>query len=171
MALLDCTLAGLTNLAQYYLTSGAVARRQGNAHATIVPYQAFEAADGWMVVAVGNDRQFKRFAHILGHDEWGEDIRFSKNQARVQNRDILVPLIETIIKTKNVDDWIGACRDADVPAGPVNKMDQVFAMEQVAARAMRVPMNHPLSPTPIDLVGSPLKLSDNAVTYRMPPPL
>lgn len=171
VALLDCTLAGLTNLAQYYLTSGTVAKRQGNAHATIVPYQAFEAADGWMVIAVGNDTQFKRLATALGHAEWADDERFARNQARVKHRDILVPMIESAMKTRSVESWVSLCRDIDVPAGPVNKMDQVFAMAQVDARAMNIEMNHPLSPTPIHLVGSPLKLSDTSVDYRLPPPI
>lgn len=171
VALLDCTLASLTNLAQFYLTSGTVAPRWGNAHSTIVPYQAFEAADGWVVVAVGNDTQFARFAKALGHGEWAEDTRFSLNRNRVIHRDILVPMVAERMKTQTITHWIETLQNIDVPVGPVNRMDQVFAMEQVQARGMDIEMAHPLSATPIHLVGSPLKFSKNPVTYRLPPPV
>lgn len=170
VALLDCTLASLTNLAQFYLTSGTPAKRWGNAHSTIVPYQAFPAADGHIIIAVGNDAQFARLATLLGHDEWLKDDRFITNRARVTHRDIIVNLISTITPTRPVADWVTALQEIDVPAGPVNRMDQVFAMEQIQARGMEIEMNHPTSPLPIHLVGSPLKLSENPVDYRLPPP-
>jgi crotonobetainyl-CoA:carnitine CoA-transferase CaiB-like acyl-CoA transferase len=170
VALLDCTLASLTNLAQFYLTSGKVANRWGNAHSTIVPYQAFEATDGWVIVAVGNDTQFARFAKLLGHGEWADDARFALNKNRVTHRDTLVPLIEPLMKAQPVAYWVTALQDIDVPVGPVNRMDQVFAMEQVQARAMEIEMNHPASTAPIHLVGSPLKFTENPVSYRLPPP-
>ncbi len=171
VALLDCTLASLSNLAQFYLTSGAVAARRGNAHSTIVPYQAFEAADGWVIVAVGNDTQFARFARLLGHGEWADDERFALNKNRVAHRDTLVPLIAARVKEQSVAHWVKSLRDIGVPAGPVNRMDQVFAMAQVQARGMQIEMEHPLSPAPIPLVGSPLKFAENPVSYRLPPPV
>lgn len=170
VALLDCTLASLTNLAQYYLTAGKPAPRYGNAHSTIVPYQAFEASDGWIVVAVGNDAQFQRFVQGLGHGEWAADPRFATNSARVQNRAILVPMIASAIKARDTASWIAMMRDIDVPCGPVNRMDQVFALEQIAAREMKITMEHS-SGRPIDLVGSPLKLSETKASYRLPPPV
>lgn len=171
VALLDCTLASLTNLAQYYLTSGTVAKRWGNAHSTIVPYQAFPAADGHVIIAVGNDTQFSRLAHCLGHAEWATDERFALNKSRVKNRDDIVMLISAITTTKPVAHWVKALQDIDVPVGPVNKMDQVFAMEQVQARNMAIKMEHSLTSESIALVGCPLKLSENPVTYRLPPPV
>lgn len=171
VALLDCTLASLTNLAQFYLTSGKVAKRWGNAHSTIVPYQAFEASDGWVIVAIGNDTQFARFAKLVGHGEWADDERFALNKNRVAHRDVLVPLIAVQMKTQNVAHWVKALQDIDVPVGPVNQMDQVFAMEQIQARGMEIEMAHPLSTDPVHLVGSPLKLSENPVSYRLPPPV
>ncbi len=171
VALLDCTLASLTNLAQFYLTSGNVAKRWGNAHSTIVPYQAFEASDGWVVVAVGNDTQFARFAKALGHGEWAEDTRFALNRNRVTHRDILVPLIAERMKEHSIEHWVKTLQAIDVPVGPVNHMDQVFAMEQVQARGMEIEMTHPLTPNPIHLVGSPLKFSESPVSYRLPPPV
>lgn len=169
VALLDCTLASLTNLAQYYLTSHTVAPRYGNAHSTIVPYQAFQAADGWLVVAVGNDRQFARFAKALGHGEWAENPDYATNTARVLNRDRLIPLITQALLAQKTAHWVALMQDIDVPCGPVNTMDQVFAQDQIQAREMQIKMNHPLGR--IDLVGSPLKFSDTPVSYRLPPPM
>ena len=171
VSLVDCTLAGLVNLAQYYLTSGKPAARTGNAHSSIVPYQAFEAADGWLVVAVGNDSQFTRFAAMLGHAEWAKDPRFAANAARVVNRDVIVPLVAAAMKKQPVAHWLDALKKIDVAGGPVNRIDQVFAMEQIQARGMDVTMDHPLSAEPVRLVGSPLKLSENAPSYRHAPPV
>ena len=171
VALLDCTMASMTNLAQYFLTSGTPAPRQGNAHSTIVPYQAFEAADGWVIVAVGNDTQFARFAKLLGHAEWSSGEKFALNRNRVLHRDVLVPLIVALMKQQTVAHWVTALQDIDVPAGPVNRMDQVFAMEQAQARGMEIEMQHAATPAPIHLVGSPLKFNESPVEYRLPPPL
>ncbi len=171
LALLDVTLASMTNLAQYYLTSGVAPRRYGNAHSTIVPYQAFKTKDGYMAVAVGNDSQFKKFAAHLGKAEWDEDARFAKNENRVRNREALIPMIADLLKAKTTSAWVDGLRDIDVPAGAVNSIDQVFAMEQVQARDMEIEMTHPHSATPVKLVGSPLKMSDTPVSYRLPPPV
>ncbi|MGB4107278.1 MAG: CaiB/BaiF CoA-transferase family protein [Alphaproteobacteria bacterium] len=170
IALLDCTLASLTNLAQYFLTSGKPAPRQGNAHSTIVPYQAFATKDGHIVAAVGNNEQFARFCKILGHEEWAKDERFAKNTARVINRGILIPMIESAIKKKTSAEWIAAMQDANVPGGPVNTMDQVFAMDQIQHREMEITMKHPAAAQPVKLVGSPLKLSETPVSYELAPP-
>ena len=169
VALLDCTLASLTNIAQYYLTSGTPAPRCGNAHSTIVPYQAFEASDGWLVIAVGNDTQFERFAKTIGHGEWAQDEKFATNSARVKNRETLVPMIADAIRKKTAAAWIKTMQDIDVPCGPVNRMDQVFALDQIAARDMKIDMQHPVNDT--QLVGSPLKLSGTKVDYRLSPPM
>lgn len=171
VALLDCTLASLTNLAQFYLTSGKTAKRWGNAHSTIVPYQAFEAADGWIVIAVGNDSQFARFAKLLGHGEWAESETFALNRNRVKNRDELISLIIPRIKEQPSAYWVEKLEDIDIPVGPVQSIDQAFAMEQVQARGMDIEMPHPLSPAPVRLVGSPFKLTENPVDYRLPPPV
>lgn len=170
VALLDCTLAALTNLAQYYLTSGQVAPRFGNAHSTIVPYQTFAAKDGHIIIAVGNDEQFKRLCTVLGQPAWAKDQRFEHNSARVFNRDALVPLLEAAIATRPLQYWLEAFMKADVPAGPVNSIDKVFAMDQIQARQMQIAMKHPLAPTPISLIGSPLKLSETPASYDNPPP-
>lgn len=170
LALLDCTVASLTNIAQYYLTAGTLAPRLGNAHSTIVPYQVFEAQDGHVVVAVGNDTQFARFARYLGHPEWMQDTRYATNAARVRHRHLLVPEIAAILVTQPVAHWVAALQEIDVPVAPVNDMAQTFAMPQIQARGMRIEMAHDMALAPIALVGSPLKLSGTPVSYRHAPP-
>lgn len=171
LSLIDSTLASLTNLAQYYLTSGKPAKRFGNAHSTIVPYEAFATKDGHIVVAVGNNEQFRRFATLVAHAEWADDKRFAKNSDRVKNRDILVPLITAALKAKPSSHWIDLMREHDVPGGPVNRMDEVFAMDQVQHRNMKVPMKHAATGQDISLVGSPLKMSQTPVSYELSPPV
>ena len=170
LSLIDCTLASLTNIAQYYLTSGRTAPRLGNAHSTIVPYQAFEASDGHIILSIGNDGQFARFCDLAGKPEWAADEKFQTNSARVKHRGELVPQIEALIKTKTIDAWIALCRDHNVPCGPVNTMDRVFEEKQVQARDMKIQMEHALASAPIDLVGSPLKLTETPVEYNDAPP-
>lgn len=169
VALTDCTLAALTNIAQYYLLSGQNAPRVTNAHSTIVPYQDFMASDGHVIIAVGNNEQFKRFCAVLGKPEWAQDSKFSTNALRVLNRSELVPMIEAIMKKQSTQHWIEACRGADVPCGPVNTMDKVFAEEQIQARHMQISMQHVHGS--VDLVGSPLKLSETPVSYDIAPPV
>lgn len=171
VALVDCTLASLTNLAQYYLTSGQPAPRLGNAHSTIVPYQAFRVKDGYIVVAVGNNEQFARFCAMIGKPEWAEDARFAKNKNRVLNRGTLIPMIEEALREKTSAHWIEKMLAADIPGGPVNRMDEVFATPQVRHREMDISMDHIQSPDPIRLVGSPLKLSQTPVSYALAPPV
>jgi len=170
LALTDCTLAAMTNIAQYYLTSDALAPRLGNAHSTIVPYQAFEAADGHLILAVGNDAQFARFSAFIGQD-WHEDDAFATNAARVKNRDLITPQIMAAIKEKRVAQWLEDLHNIDVPCGPVNSMDQVFDMEQIQAREMQISMDHAGSRRKIDLVGSPIKMSATPVSYDHAPPI
>ena len=170
VALTDCTLASMVNIAQYYLTSGSPAPRLGNAHSSIVPYQAFEAEDGHIILAVGNDDQFARFSEFVGHGEWASDERFIKNSGRVKNRDILTPQIAEILKEKPMTYWLDELHAINVPCGPVNTMDKVFEMEQIQSREMQIEMEHSLSPSPVSLVGSPLKLSKTPVFYENAPP-
>lgn len=171
VALSDCTLASLSNLAQYFLTSGQVAPRLGNAHSTIVPYQTFETIDGHIIIAVGNDTQFIHLAGALGHPEWAEDERFARNMNRVKNRRALIPLVADILKRQSTDEWLRIFKAVGVPAGPVNTMDQVFENDQILSRGMKIEMPHKASGQHINLVGSPLKLSATPVTYEQAPPI
>lgn len=170
LGLLDVTLASMTNIAQYFLTSGHAPKRFGNAHSTIVPYQAFKAADGFFVIAIGNDHQFRKLCAGIGHPDWADDLRFAHNQSRVLNRETLVPMLEKVLSGKTVDQWITLFRDIDIPAAPVNSIDKVFEIDQVQHRGMEIELPHPLSTEPVKLVGSPLKLSETPVAYKAAPP-
>lgn len=171
VGLLDCSLAALTNIAQYYLTSGKTAPRLGNAHSTIVPYQVFEAQDGHIVIAVGNDGQFARFCNFIGKPEWAHEPKFATNSARVENRAELVPMIAEIIAAEKLGYWLSGLAEVDVPNGPVNTMDKTFDMAQIAARKMKIEMTHDLTGQNINLVGSPLKMSETPVVYEHAPPI
>lgn len=170
VALFDSSLAMMTNIAQYALTSGQNPPRVGNAHTTIVPYNAFEASDGWIILAVGNDQQFQKFCAFAGQNEWAKDKRFLKNDDRVIHRADLTPLIADVIRAKPRKHWIEGLMAIGVPCGAVNSMLDALGLDQVQARRMVIEMQHPLSPEPIKLVGSPLKFSATPVNYRYAPP-
>ncbi|MBW8729187.1 MAG: CoA transferase [Inquilinus limosus] len=171
MALLDTQVAWLSNAGQYYLTSGVPTPRTGNGHPTIVPYQAFRASDEYLILAVGNDSQFAKFCAVAGRPELAADPRFATNQARVRNREVLVPIIAGLIAEKSRGHWLEALEARQVPCGPINTIDQVFADPQVVARGMRIEMPHPLAPDPVALIGSPIRLSETPVSYRHAPPV
>lgn len=137
MALLDCQVGVLANQAANYLASGVVPRRMGNGHANVVPYQAFATADGQLVIAVGNDGQFRKLCMILGEPGWADDARFASNAARLANRAALIPLLAARIAGWDAQPLALALEGEGVPAGPINDMAAVFADPQVTARAMR----------------------------------
>ncbi len=168
ISLFDSQLGMLANVASNYLVSGNLPKRYGNAHANIVPYQSFQASDGWFIIAVGNDVQFTSLCNFIGRPEWGSDPRFEKNSSRVQNRDELISLLKPVFVTKTVNEWLSLIGDT-FPCGPINNFEQVFAMPQVDAREMLVQMEHPTIGG-LSLVGSPLKFSDTPVEYKLPPP-
>jgi crotonobetainyl-CoA:carnitine CoA-transferase CaiB-like acyl-CoA transferase len=160
----------LANLGANFMVTGKAPGRMGNAHANIVPYQVFEAADGHLILAVGNDGQFAKFAEIAGHAEWVADPRFATNAGRVRHREQLVPEIAAVLKTRPRDAWLAELEAAKVPGGPINNLAQAFADPQAQHRQMRVPVPHPDDPG-LHLVASPLKLSATPVAYRHAPPL
>jgi crotonobetainyl-CoA:carnitine CoA-transferase CaiB-like acyl-CoA transferase len=176
MALLDAEVAMLANLGANYLVSGKVPGRAGNAHLNIVPYQVFEvapAADGGkdhLILAVGNDSQYARFCEIAGRPDLAADPRFAKNQDRVRNRGLLVPMLEPIMKTRGKSEWLAALEAANVPCGAINSIAEVFADPQVNQRGMVTQWRHPLQPA-LRLVSSPMKLSATPVRSHLPPPL
>ncbi len=169
LALLDVTVATLANQASNYLVGGMVPTRLGNAHPNIVPYQSFVAADGHLIVAVGNDAQFSRFVAAIGLSELATDERFSSNQARVANRNVLVPLLQRQMLDRGKEEWLDILEAAQVPAGPINCVDEVFAEPQIQARSMQIEMAHPHNAR-LQLVGNPIKLSRTPVEYNKPPP-
>lgn len=184
MALLDTQVAMLANLGANYLVrgreDGKVPGRAGNAHINIVPYQVFEVAPDasgqaqHIILAVGNDSQFAKFCEVAGQPGLATDERFARNQNRVRQRGVLVPLLEGIMKTRSKGDWLAALESAKVPCGPINNLSEVFADPQVLARGMvqrwQGDRAHPLSDA-LDLVSSPLKLSLTPVRSDLPPPL
>lgn len=169
IALFDSELGWLANVASNFLISGKKPKRYGNAHANIVPYQSFQASDGWLAVAVGNDRQFESFCVVIGKPELATDERFSTNAARVQNREVLIPILTPIFFERSVNDWLRLIGD-QFPCGPINNFEQVFSMPHVKEREMLVEMEHPTIGA-LPLVGSPLKMGGTPVSYRLPPPL
>ncbi|MEF3275068.1 MAG: CoA transferase [Chloroflexus sp.] len=164
LALFDVQLSWLVNVAAAYLVSGKPPQRYGNSHATIVPYQPFTAADGSIMIAVGNDQQFARLCVALGHPEWAEDERFATNPARVINRNHLTPLIAAIIACEPVAVWIERLRAAGVPCGPVNDIPTALHSPQAQARAMVQMIDG------VPVVGPAPKLSATPATIRTAPP-
>ena len=170
MALLDTQVAMLANLGANYLVTKQAPRRAGNAHQNIVPYQVFEVADGHLILAVGNDGQFKRFCDVAGCAELATDARFAVNANRVRHRDTLVPLLAARLRQRSRSDWLAALEASKVPCGPINDLADVFADPQVQARDMIVRLPHPLTDA-LELVASPMKLSATPVQVQRPPPL
>jgi crotonobetainyl-CoA:carnitine CoA-transferase CaiB-like acyl-CoA transferase len=169
LALLDVQIASLANQAANYLVGDVVPKRMGNAHPNIVPYQEFPTADGYMIVAVGNDSQFANLCKTLGKPEWSSDERFSTNPQRVKHRSELIALIHGMTVRRTTDEWVAAMEAAGVPCGPINTLDRVFADPQVQARGVRIEMPHPLG-RDVALVANPIRLSESPVQYRRAPP-
>jgi crotonobetainyl-CoA:carnitine CoA-transferase CaiB-like acyl-CoA transferase len=119
--------------------------RMGNAHPNTVPYQDFPTADGYMIPAIGNDRQFGSFCKAVGRTEWAQHERFRSNTARVRNRAILIPLMKQLTVTRDTREWIALLETVGVPCGPINSIAEVFADPQVQARGTQMHMRHPLA--------------------------
>jgi len=170
LSLLDTQVAWLANQAGNYLIGGQVPGRQGTAHPNIVPYQVFATADGHVMLAVGNDSQFARFAELAGRPQWADEPDFAANRARVRNRERLLPLIEAVLRQRCTDDWVAACRAAGVPVSPINDLERVFADPQVQHRRMVRHLTHPLN-TRLPTVANPVRFSETAVEYERAPPL
>lgn len=176
MALLDTQVAMLANLGANYLVSDKAPGRMGNAHQNIVPYQVFEVApraDGgkdFIILAVGNDGQYAKFCEVAGRPDLASEPRFVKNADRVRHRAELVPMLETVMKTRAKADWLSALEAAKVPCGAINSLDEVFADPQVQARGMVTHWQHPLR-ADLPLVSSPIKLEKTPVRTDRPPPM
>ena len=170
MALLDVQVAMLANLSSSYFVSGTAPGRMGNAHMNIVPYHVFRAADGFLIVAVGNDGQFAAFCAVLGVPGWAADPRFSTNPQRVRNRDLLVGMIAERLATRTAAEWLGAIEAAGVPCGPINDLSQVFADPQVRHRRMQVSAPHAAAGE-VAMVANPIKFSATPIAHDRAPPL
>ncbi len=170
MALLDCQLAAMANQAMNYLVSGKPPGRLGNAHPNIVPYQVFASKDGFLIIAVGNDDQYRRFCRLLDREDLADVADFQTNRERVRNREKLVGILEPLVRVKGSREWMQLLEEQNIPCGPIYTLDQTFSDPQTVSRQMRVEMDHALAGR-VPLVGSPFKMSETPVEYRMPPPL
>ena len=169
ISLFDVTVASLANQAANYLFSEEAPARLGNAHPNIVPYQAFEAADGHLILAVGNDAQFKRFCLLAGMSEFSEDVRFATNDARVRNRDELVPQVAAALRSRTVSDWLAALQEQGIPAGPINDIAEAFSEPQAVFRDLATQIEDDEG-VEVPTVRSPLRLSLTPPSLRIAPP-
>jgi formyl-CoA transferase len=169
MALLDTQVAMLANMNTNFLTTGKAPGRAGNAHTNIVPYQVFAAADGHVIIAVGNDAQYVRFCDIADRPDLATDTRFARNAGRVRNRAVLVPLLEEIVRSRPVAFWTERLEQARIPCGPINSIAQALTDPQIVARGLQVDLPHPRAGT-VSLVGTPIRMSASPPALDRAPP-
>lgn len=166
VALLDSALAMTANIGQNYLANNETPQRLGNAHQSIVPYQVFEVANQQhLVLACGNDRQFATLCRVMA-EAWDQDPRFAANPLRVQHRELLIPLIQTVFLSKSRDEWIELFEQAGVPCGAINTVDEALNLPQTTARGMVLSFEN----SPVRVLANPIKLSATPVQYQSPPP-
>ena len=164
MALLDVAVAVTANQSMNYLSTGEAPGRIGNFHPNLTPYQVFDCADGYLIVAVGNDGQYQRFCGVLDRPDLAHDASYATNAARVQNRIRLTELLSERTRTFTKSDLLSACEAANVPAGPINTLDEVFEDPQVQARGMQI------APGDIPGVRTPIRFSEAKLTLDRPSP-
>ena len=169
-SLLEAAVACLINVGSNYLVDGKIPGRWGNAHPSIVPYQSFLTADGYLVVGVASERIWRRFCAAIGKGKLAEDARFAKNSDRVANRAALISILAETFLSRRSDDWLAALNKARVPCAPVQTLDQVFSAPQVMQRKMLVAVEHPTAGT-VRMAGIPVKLSATPASIRLSPPL
>jgi crotonobetainyl-CoA:carnitine CoA-transferase CaiB-like acyl-CoA transferase len=170
MALLDTQVAWLANQNANYLIGGEPPKRMGNAHPNIVPYQTFHTRDGDLILAVGNDNQFRKFCVAAGIPEVADDPRFTDNVARLENRQACIDAIAPAMKKRTTAEWVALLEPIGVPCGPINRLDEVYADPQVQHRKMKIDVPHPLSGV-LPLVAAPIRYSRTPLVYETPPPL
>ena len=172
LSLLDCMTGVLANQALNTL-AGAPATRMGNAHPNIAPYGAFACGDGWVILAVGNDRQFGRLCEELGHPDWAADPRFATNPARVEHRPALTAAIEAVTRARARDDLLAACEARGVPAGPINTVAEALALPPIVERGLVLSMARPGDPPgspPVPGIAAPIRFSDATLAPARPAP-
>jgi formyl-CoA transferase len=169
-SLLEAEVASLINVGSNYLIAGTTAKRWGNAHPSIVPYQSFKTADGYLVIGVASEGIWQRFCQAISRSELAADPRFAKNSNRVENRAALIAILGQIFIACETDAWLKLLNKAEVPCAPVQTVDQVFSAPQVLQREMVVEVDHPKAGT-VRMAGIPVKFSTTPATVRLPPPL
>lgn len=172
MALLDVGMAILANQASAFLNTGVTPQRQGNSHPSLAPYQDFQTKDGAMLLAIGNNGQFARFCDAVGRPEWASDPRYATNTLRVKHREVLIPDMQAVTRTRTTAEWIALLEDKAVPCGPINTIAQAFDDEQVKARGLAVTLPRDAGDGIASIVGvaSPLRLSATPPVLRHAPP-
>ncbi|MEQ1548762.1 MAG: CaiB/BaiF CoA-transferase family protein [Chakrabartia sp.] len=165
MALFDVAVSTLANQALNFLVSGKPPVQSGNAHPNVVPYQAFATLDGHLILAVGNDSQFARFGTLVGHPAWGSDPRFITNSARIANRSELTPEIARIMATRTTAEWGVALEAANIPHGPINRIDQALSDPQAVHRGLVTDAGGRPA------IASPLRMSDSPTDAGTAPPV
>jgi crotonobetainyl-CoA:carnitine CoA-transferase CaiB-like acyl-CoA transferase len=170
MALLDVTIAAMANQAMNYLVSDKAPTMMGNAHPNIVPYEAYKTADDYIILAVGNDGQYRRFCEAAGRADLADDPRFATNRGRVENRGILGPMLNEIIAARPRAFWLQALEEVGVPCGPINNLEQIFDDPHVQARGARREVEHPVSGM-VPTVANPIRMSESPIEYDRAPPV
>lgn len=168
--LYDSQVAWLANQAMNYLVGGVVPERRGTAHPNIVPYQSFATADGHLMLAVGTDRQFASCVRAIGAAALADDAAFTTNASRVRHRERLVDELGRVFRTRPTAHWLEVLSKADVPCGPINRLDEVFESGYVRERGLVQRLQHPLSPS-LPTVANPVRFANHALDYRRAPPL
>ena len=169
IGMMDTTVAMLVNAGMNYLHGGSLGRL-GNAHPNIVPYQPFQTADGYIIVAIGNDSQFKRFCNLANREDLAENPEYAANDSRVRNREVLVPILREIFLSRSSSDWLSGLEAENIGCGPINNLQEVFDDPHVGAREMVVNLPHQLAGE-ARLIGSPMRFSHTPVDYRYAPPV
>jgi crotonobetainyl-CoA:carnitine CoA-transferase CaiB-like acyl-CoA transferase len=165
IAMFDVAVSTLANQALNFLVSGEPPKLMGNAHANVVPYQTFATLDGNIILAIGNDGQFARFAALAGRSEWAGDDRFATNSGRIENRAALIPDIAFIMATRTTADWVDVLGAAGIPNGPINRIDQALADVQAIYRGLVTDAGGRPA------IASPLRLSDSIPDAGSAPPV
>jgi formyl-CoA transferase len=169
-SLLEAEVASLINAGSNYLISGKIPGRWGNAHPTIVPYQSFQTANGFLVIGVASESIWKRFCPAIGKADLANDPRFAKNADRVQNRAELIAILSEMFRSGDNERWLCLLNEAEVPCAPIQTIDQVFSAPQVLHREMLVEVDHPTAGA-VKMAGIPVKFSITPAAVRLPPPL
>jgi formyl-CoA transferase len=169
-SLLDAQVSALANIGSNYLVAGQEAQRWGTAHESIIPYQVFATKDRPIAIAVANHKLWVNFCKLIGKEGWIDDPRFESNPKRVENREVILPLVADVMTQKTCDEWVDLFVEASIPCGPVNDMESLFADPQVLHRDMVAEVPHPSIGT-LRLCGVPVKYAETPATIRHPPPL
>ncbi|HMC16178.1 MAG TPA: CaiB/BaiF CoA-transferase family protein [Albitalea sp.] len=170
LALLDAQVAAVSSMAMSYLVAGVLPQRVGLGSQLTAPYGDFDCADGKMMIAVGNDKQFAQLCKVIGRPGLLQDERFATTSKRVANKKVLLPIVGNVMKQRTIAEWMPLLSEANVPSGPINDFTKVFDDPQIRHRELVHTIPHPLSGT-MEVVGNPLKFSETPLEYKRPPPL